>query len=136
MRAMIGEWTGKVRSTPTPKLTFRTVNDSRTPAPWRRITAPWNTWMRSRLPSTTRTWTFTVSPGAKWGTSERRAVRSTRSVGFMARQAPAQRRSAGGMFRIAELVEEPALGGSDAAAGFDQVGTAVEGPGQGLGPPP
>jgi hypothetical protein len=55
MRSMIGVCTGNVRSTPTPKLTLRTVNVSRRPPPWRRITTPWNTWMRERVPSTTRT---------------------------------------------------------------------------------
>ena len=64
---MIGECTGNVRSTPTPKLTLRTVKVSRTPEPWRRMTAPWKTWTRSRVPSTTRTWTLTVSPGANGG---------------------------------------------------------------------
>ena len=64
---MIGECTGNVRSTPTPKLTLRTVKVSRTPLPWRRITTPWNTWTRSRLPSTTRTCTFRVSPGREVG---------------------------------------------------------------------
>src|SRR5919112_1270274 len=68
---MIGLWTGNVRSTPTPKLTFRTVNDSRTPSPAREITTPANTWIRERFPSTTLTWTLTVSPGRKVGTSWR-----------------------------------------------------------------
>src|SRR5262249_4484931 len=48
-----------------------------------RMTTPWKTWTRSRLPSTTRTWTFRVSPGAKSGMSSRRCARSTRSVRFM-----------------------------------------------------
>src|SRR5579863_1846521 len=81
----MGEWTGNVRSTPTPKLTLRTVKVSRAPVPWRRITGPWNTWTRSRLPSTTLTCTLTVSPGRKSGMSSRRLSRSTMSVGFMAR---------------------------------------------------
>ena len=45
-----GVCTGKVRSTPTPKLTLRTVKVSRTPPPWRRMTTPWKTWMRERCP--------------------------------------------------------------------------------------
>src|SRR6202042_3451818 len=86
--AMIGECTGNVRSTPTPKLTLRTVNVSRTPVPCRRMTAPWNTWTRSRVPSTTRTWTFTESPGRNSGMSSRRLSRSMMSVGFMGRVSP------------------------------------------------
>ena len=50
------------------------------------MTTPWNTCTRSLLPSTTRTCTFNVSPGAKAGTSSRTLAASTRSVGFMARQ--------------------------------------------------
>src|SRR4051794_30290230 len=91
---MIGEWTGNVRSTPTPKLTLRTVKVSRAPLPWRRTTTPWNSWTRSRLPSTTRTWTFRVSPGPKSGTSSRSATRSTRSVRFMARRSSGREKGA------------------------------------------
>src|SRR6187401_498007 len=80
---MIGECIGKVRSTPTPKLTLRTVKVSRTPLPLIRITTPWNTCTRSRVPSTTRTCTFNVSPGPKSGMSLRRWARSTRSVAFI-----------------------------------------------------
>ena len=32
-----------------------TVKVSRTPEPWRRMTTPWKTWMRERVPSTTFT---------------------------------------------------------------------------------
>src|ERR1017187_617146 len=88
MEAMVGEWTGNVRSTPTPKLTLRTVKVSCTPPPWRFMTAPWNTWTRSRVPSTTRTWTLTVSPGRNSGMSSRRLSRSIMSVGFMGRVFP------------------------------------------------
>ena len=38
----------------------------------RRITTPWKTCTRSRLPSTTRTWTLTVSPGRNCGMPLRR----------------------------------------------------------------
>src|SRR6266516_6621257 len=82
---MTGVCTGKVRSTPTPKLTLRTVIVSRTPPPCRRITTPWKTWMRERLPSTTRTCTFNVSPGRKSGTSSRRDAASRVSRVFMSR---------------------------------------------------
>src|SRR4051812_16308129 len=144
MRAMIGEWTGNVRSTPTPKLSLRTVKVSRTPLPWRRITTPWNTWMRSRVPSTTRTWTLTVSPGLKAGTSSRRLPRSTRSVGFMARQAPQV--GGPGRSRLARgraivgvdplLRQQASLLVGEAAATFHQVRAVVHGPEQRLGPPP
>src|SRR5260221_2385497 len=74
---MIGVWSGKVRSTPTLKLTLRTVKVSRTPPPWRRMTTPLNCWMRERLPSTTFTWTLTVSPGRNVGMSTRIDTSST-----------------------------------------------------------
>src|ERR1700728_4867816 len=35
------------------------------------MTMPWKTWIRDRVPSVTRTWTFNVSPGRKSGMSER-----------------------------------------------------------------
>src|SRR6476469_4383023 len=76
---MTGECTGKVRSTPTPKLTLRTVNVSRTPSPCRRMTTPWNSWTRERLPSTTFTCTLRVSPARKAGTSSRRLAASSES---------------------------------------------------------
>ena len=40
MRSIFGEWSGNVRSTPTPNDCLRTVNVSRTPAPWRLMTVP------------------------------------------------------------------------------------------------
>ena len=41
------------------------------PPPWRRMTMPWKTWTRERVPSMTLTWTLTVSPARNSGTSER-----------------------------------------------------------------
>src|SRR5262245_2784308 len=82
MRSSRGEWTGKVLSTPTPYDVLRTVNVSRVPGPLRRSTVPSKTWMRSLSPSTTRTWTFTVSPGRKAGTPLRRCSASMTSIGF------------------------------------------------------
>src|SRR5215212_9687006 len=82
---MIGLWTGNVRSTPTPKLTLRTVNASRTPSPAREITTPANTWIRDRFPSTTLTWTLTVSPGRKEGTSSRRDAESSSLISLLMR---------------------------------------------------
>src|SRR6266545_1322581 len=46
---MVGACNGNVRSTPTPKDTFRTVKVSRRPPPRRRMTRPWKTWIRSRV---------------------------------------------------------------------------------------
>src|SRR5438552_7327297 len=86
MRSTRGEWTGKVRSTPTPYDVLRTVNISRLPPPLRRITVPSKTWMRSLSPSTTRTCTRTVSPGLKGGNSLRSCSASMRSMGFIGQE--------------------------------------------------
>ena len=43
------------------------------------MTTPWKAWMRERLPSTTLTFTLTVSPGRKSGMSERSDAASTLS---------------------------------------------------------
>src|SRR5438552_236944 len=52
------------------------------PPPRRRITTPWYVWTRSRFPSTTRTFTLTVSPGPNDGTSRAngRSTTSCRSI--------------------------------------------------------
>src|SRR5580765_227123 len=76
---MIGVWIGKVRSTPTPKETLRTVNVSPTPPPWRRMTTPLKTWTRERVPSTTLTCTLTVSPARNAGMSSLRDALSISS---------------------------------------------------------
>src|SRR5260370_503017 len=65
---MRGEWIMKVRSTPTPWVTRRTVKFWRRPPPVTRMTVPSNTWMRSRVPSTTFACTLTVSPARSAGT--------------------------------------------------------------------
>ena len=80
---MIGLCSGNVRSTPVPKLTLRTVNASWTPAPVREITTPAKTWIRERLPSTTRTCTRTVSPGRKAGISVRRDAASNSAISLL-----------------------------------------------------
>src|SRR6516225_10072426 len=64
---MIGEWSGKTRSTPIPPEILRTVKVSRDPPPRRAITTPANIWMRSFSPSRTLTWTRIESPGANGG---------------------------------------------------------------------
>src|SRR5690349_21737625 len=66
---MTGECNGKMRSTPCPNDTFRTVNDARTPPRCMPMTMPSNTWMRSLSPSRTLTCTFTVSPACICGRS-------------------------------------------------------------------
>src|SRR5687767_6111732 len=66
---MIGECSGKIRSTPWPNDTLRTVNDARTPPRCMPMTIPSNTWMRSLSPSRTFTCTFTVSPACIFGRS-------------------------------------------------------------------
>src|SRR3954454_22161672 len=68
---MIGVCSGKVRSTPTPKDTLRTVKVRPTPEPCTRMHTPWKTWTRERLPSTTLTCTLRVSPARNSGTSSR-----------------------------------------------------------------
>src|SRR4029450_6663974 len=47
------------------------------------MTTPWKTWMRERLPSTTRTWTLTVSPGRNSGMSSRNESASSASRVFI-----------------------------------------------------
>ncbi len=70
MRSRRGECTRKVRSTPTPCETRRTVKlVCRPVVPLTAMTTPSNTWMRSRVPSTTFTCTRTVSPERRTGTS-------------------------------------------------------------------
>src|SRR5438093_9104523 len=59
---IVGECRGKMRSTPWPNDTLRTVNDARVPPRWTPMTTPSKIWMRSLSPSRTFTWTRTVSP--------------------------------------------------------------------------
>src|SRR3954470_16577367 len=47
------------------------------------MTTPWKTWMRERLPSTTRTCTLTVSPGRNSGMSSRNESASSASRVFI-----------------------------------------------------
>ena len=65
----IGACTGKIRSTPIPNDTLRTVIALFTPLPFIAITMPSKTWILSLLPSVTLTLTFTVSPDAILGMS-------------------------------------------------------------------
>src|SRR4029450_9808699 len=75
---------------------FRTVKVSRSPPPWRRRMNPWKTCTRCRDPSTTRTWTLTVSPGRKSGRSSRSWSRSTTSVICIAGYSFEQQKQASG----------------------------------------
>src|SRR6478672_3531321 len=92
---MLGLCTGKVRSTPTPKETLRTVKVSRTPPPWRRITTPLKTCTRSFEPSMTLTCTLRVSPGRNSGMSSRRDFLSRKSRVFIGVPSLRFRRSRG-----------------------------------------
>src|SRR5258708_18650522 len=84
MRSIRGEWSRKRRSTPTPWVMRRTTKLVRGPVvPLRAITTPSKTWMRSRVPSTTLTWTRTVSPLRRTGTSGFSCSRSSRSMMLM-----------------------------------------------------
>src|SRR5262249_41731288 len=80
--SMTGECSGKIRSTPWPNDTLRTVNVARAPPRCIPITMPSNTWMRSLSPSRTFTCTFTVSPGLIAGRLAS-CPRSTVSTAFM-----------------------------------------------------
>ena len=86
MRSIFGECSGKVRSTPTPNDCFRTVNVSRTPAPWRLMTMPSNTWTREREPSITRKWTRTLSPALNLGRPLRSWRCSIVSMAFITKE--------------------------------------------------
>src|SRR5712664_1229470 len=63
--SILGECSGKVRSTPTPYEMRRTVNEAEVPAPRLRMTTPSKACSRSFSPSTTLTDTRIVSPGSK-----------------------------------------------------------------------
>src|SRR3984957_17009379 len=135
---MVGECMGNVRSTPTPKLTLRTVKVSRTPPPWRRMTAPWKTWTRSRVPSTTRTFTLTVSPGRNSGMSVRRLSRSIVSVGCMGGVLTSLRLCAGRNI-VAVPGQVPHVLVAQAAGAhqtFEQVGPPLRRAQERLGAPP
>src|SRR5215204_1140607 len=103
------------------------------------MTLPWKTWTRSLLPSTTRTWTFTSSPGAKSGMSSRSDSLSMRSVAFMAASCVCRRGTPRGRSRIRqrrELFQQAFFGGRQASPGRDEVGAARERAVQRLGVAP
>ena len=66
-----------------PDAMRRTVMRWLNPPPRSRMTVPSKTWIRSRLPSTTLTDTFTVSPEAICGRSVRSCSRSSSLIGSM-----------------------------------------------------
>src|SRR3990172_4172156 len=98
MRSMRGEFTLKVRSTPTPLAMRRTVIERCGPRPRRRMSVPSKTWIRSRLPSTTLAATRTVSPGASSGRSSRTCSDSICSMTFTGGRAP--RRAGAGAWTV------------------------------------
>src|ERR687898_1708068 len=105
MRSILGEWSGNVRSTPTPNDCLRTVNVSRTPAPWRLSTTPSNTWTRRRWPSITWKWTRTVSPALNCGIPLRNWARSMESITLLIGRRPETGR--GGMLAQRNPVRRP-----------------------------
>src|ERR1700691_142252 len=104
------------------------------------MTAPWKTCTRSRLPSTTRTCTLTVSPGRNSGMSSRRLSRSMISVGCMGRVLQVLRRWAeldivavpGQQLHLAGLLQQLDLGRAQATPGGDQVRAPLQRPHKGL----
>src|SRR5256714_7165680 len=81
---MVGACSGKMRSTPCPNDTLRTVNDARVPPRCRPMTTPSKIWMRSLSPSRTRTCTRTVSPDRIAGRSVS-CVFSTSSIALISK---------------------------------------------------
>ena len=77
---MLGECSGKTRSTPSSLTIRRTVNIWLMPLPLRLITTPLKIWMRSFSPSTILTDTSTVSPISKVAASFFRFLASTASI--------------------------------------------------------
>src|ERR1017187_7784494 len=69
MRSTTLACTGKIRSTPWPKLTLRTVMLSPMPMPLRAINTPSKAWRRSFSPSLILTCTLMLSPGRNSGNS-------------------------------------------------------------------
>src|SRR5215213_9145640 len=81
---IVGEWSGKIRSTPWPNDTLRTVNEARVPPRCMPMTTPSKIWMRSLSPSRTLTCTLTVSPDFIAGRSASCGF-STNSIALMTR---------------------------------------------------
>src|SRR6266545_1630449 len=90
IRSIFGEWSGNVRSTPTPKDCLRTVKVSRAPAPWRFRTMPSKTWIRCLWPSITLKCTRTVSPALNRGMSSRNWARSSVSITLLIGRRPSR----------------------------------------------
>src|SRR3546814_9516375 len=79
MESRRGLYSGKTRSTPSPDDSLRTVKEELRPRLRRAMQTPSKAWTRSRVPSTTFTFTRTVSPGAKAGGSPSAVSLPTRS---------------------------------------------------------
>src|SRR5262245_29258024 len=119
---MVRAWRGKMRSTPVPNDTLRTVIVARAPDPRSPITRPSKTWTRSRsvslgLPlissltavSLTRTCTRTVSPGERRGRPFLRSLASMLSMGFMSLFLSVNDvfLEDGGLLLVLDLAQEP-----------------------------
>src|SRR4029453_17544646 len=92
MRSIFGECTGNVRSTPTPNDCLRTVNVSRTPAPWRLSTIPSKTCTRRRWPPITWRGPRTVPPALNGGRFVRSCRCSRSAITRLIERGPAGRR--------------------------------------------
>src|SRR6266550_27965 len=66
---MLGEWSGKILSTPTPYEIFRTVKVEREPFETRRMHTPSNAWRRVFSPSRIFAQTLIESPGRNSGSA-------------------------------------------------------------------
>src|SRR5260370_22494586 len=82
---MRGEWSGKVRSTPTPYEMRRTVNEARAPSPRFLMTLPSTPCARPCAPSPSFTCTRPVSPGPNPWRSFRSCAASTSRIASMTR---------------------------------------------------
>src|SRR6478672_783342 len=97
MEATDGEYVWKVRSTPSPLDTLRTMKLELRLRLRLAMTTPSNAWTRLRVPSTTLTLTITVSPGANAGIVRlRRAISSRSRVWIMSTEGSCDRARAPG----------------------------------------
>src|SRR5256714_10005814 len=109
MRSILGEWSGNVRSTPTPNDCLRTVKVSRAPSPSRLSTIPSKTCTLRRVPSMPGKCTRTVSPALKRGTL-RNWARSRSWMTLLMERGPDGRRPEYPNSRAVRLLEADPVG--------------------------